>query len=191
MPRATGPEAEAKRKAAQAVKAAAKQSSRGEKDAEAKAEKAQAVANTLEAEVFDPGVREGATLNEAVEAQRAKNRHVMALETLFAIGYQGMMPTFTQQFDKAAGKNVTVVVRRPIMDDDIRLKAQKEYSDRVMGRASQADKVDEDRGEAHLRNASNARANLSDMDDLTNEFNTDFDDDDGSAATPAAGDIPE
>lgn len=193
MPRATGPEAEAKRQAREALKAVAQHKARGEKDAEAKVEKAETVAKTLDTEIFDPGVRDGATLSEVVEAQRVKNRHAIALETLYMIGFQGVMPTFTQKVDKASGKTVTVVVKRPIMDDDLRTRAQREFTDRVMGRASQAERVEEDRGDTHLNNASRARANLAEFEELTNEFNDEFNDgiDDGDAAGPATGDIPE
>lgn len=128
------------------------------------------------------------TMDEAVRSQRDKGRHLMVLESLYKIAFEGVLPVVVTTNHPVTDEPVTAIVDEPIHDVEIRLKAASEYANRIMGRPSASDKVEEQTSTQHLDRTKQAKQTL---DDMTNEINAAARGNGGGTATAAAGDLSE
>lgn len=128
------------------------------------------------------------SMDEAVRSQREKGRHLMVLESLYKIAFEGVLPVVVTTNHPVDDSPVTAIVDEPIHDVEIRLKAASEYANRIMGRPSASDKVEEQTSTQHLDRTKQAKLTL---DDMTHEINNTTRGNGGGTASAPAGDLSE
>lgn len=152
------------------------------------AKQAKKLGQTLRAWRMPDDFLQAKTLEDAIREQRAAGRHQMVLETLYKIGFEGVMPIVVTIDHPLENRPVYAVVDEPLEDVDQRIKAMKEYADRVLGRPTASDKVEEQTSTQHLNRTKQAKMTL---DDITNEINNTARANNGGTAASADGDVSE